>query len=87
MDHAALAELIAGEVLEDLDDDEARAAREHLGACARCRGLRRELELLVVAIGVPQRRPPPALASRVRLAVASEARRQRATLRCRLAGS
>lgn len=73
MDHRATRELAAGAALDDLDASEQAALDAHLVACRPCRGDARDLvdTAGLLALAIPQRRPPAALRDGVLAAIAA----------------
>jgi len=73
MDHGTYRELAAGAALDDLDPTELASLDAHLGSCPPCRAAARELvdAAGLLALAVPQRRPPGALRGGVLAAVAA----------------
>ena len=67
MDHAALRQLTAGAVLDDLDPAEREALDRHLASCPECRLLTRQLDDVLgdLALLAPEIAPPPALLGQV----------------------
>lgn len=67
--------LAAGAVLEDLEPAEERAYDAHRDACAECRRLEGELDVVLadLALGVPERMPPPDLLAGIRMAIRVDA--------------
>jgi hypothetical protein len=73
MDHRAFRELAAGAALDDLDTAERAELDAHLAACPPCRGEARALvdTAGLLALAIPQRRPPASLRGGVLAAIAA----------------
>ncbi len=71
MTHRHILELAAGAVLDDLDPRERATMQAHLARCPACRVQARELDEVIVALGLagPRRDPPPELWGSIRAAI------------------
>jgi len=67
MDHGTLRQLAAGAALDDLDPAERREFDAHVGWCASCTGLARDLDDVLgeLALATPGMAPPPGLRNAV----------------------
>jgi len=77
MDHRTYRELAAGAALDDLEPRERASLDAHLDACAACRVDARALvdTASVLALAVPQRKPPASLGGAVLAAIAASEKR------------
>ncbi len=71
MNHRHVLELAAGAALDDLDPEERDAMAAHLAGCPACRAGARELDEVILALGMvsPRRTPPPELWGSIRAAI------------------